>query len=470
MNSRQGIKILTVDDDPENCFVMSRALDEEGYQSLIANSGEEALEILKSDSQVQMVLLDVRMPGMDGVEVLGKIREKDLELPVIIVSAFEHVSTAVKCMRLGAYDYLTKPLNTHELKVTVANALRTLSLQNEVIRLKGEIQKNRGLDQLIGSSAALQKVSELVGRVAAHDISVLITGESGTGKEVVSEAIHMLSPRRDKPFVAVDCTALPEHLVESELFGYEKGAFTGATERKPGRFELANGGTLFLDEIGNLPPPVQMKLLRVLQERQLTRLGGKQAVDIDVRVLSATNSDLKKMMKEGSFREDLFHRLNEFSLQLPPLRERQGDPELLATFFLRRFNAQFGKSILGFSPQALKVISSYAWPGNVRELQNVLKRAVILADREVELKHLPPELLSAEALEAGDKEAEAGEPLVSAELGPLKEATAALVARLEKDLIVKALNSTQGNKVKAAKILQIDYKTLFNKLRDLNIQ
>jgi DNA-binding NtrC family response regulator len=457
-------KVLVVDDDPENCFVVAKALEDEGYQPLVSYCGSDALEQLESDHQIQLVLLDIRMPGMDGVEVLGRIREKDQELPVVIVSAFEQVSTAVKCMRLGAYDYLTKPLNIHELKITVANTFRTLKLQNEVARLRGEIEKRRGLEQMVGSSPALQHVAALVQRVAQHDISVLVTGESGTGKEVVSEAIHALSPRRDKPFVCVDCTALPEHLLESELFGYERGAFTGALERKPGRFELAQGGTLFLDEIGNLPLSAQMKLLRVLQERQVNRLGGKQPIAVDVRVLSATNANLKAMMQAGIFREELFHRLNEFSIHLPALRDREGDVEMLAAFFLHRFNAQFKRQVTGIGPTAMDCLRRYPWPGNVRELHNAIKRAVVLAEAMVEPSHLPPEIRDFD-VQAPDDEftPSGGDPEA---LLPLKEATQIAVARIEKALILKALARTENNKMQAAKLLRIDYKTLFNKLKE----
>jgi len=483
-------KVLVVDDEPENCFVVAKALEDEGMLPLVAYSGADALEMLEADHQIQLVLLDIRMPGMDGVEVLARIRERDLDLPVVIISAFEQVSTAVKCMRLGAYDYLTKPLNIHELKITVANTFRTLKLQNEVARLRSEIEKRRGLEQMVGGSPALQRVAALVQRVAQHDISVLITGESGTGKELVAEAIHALSPRRDKAFVCVDCTALPEPLLESELFGYERGAFTGAQERKPGRFELAQGGTLFLDEIGNLPQSSQMKLLRVLQERQVNRLGGKQPIAVDVRVMAATNSDLRALMRSGAFREDLYHRLNEFSVHLPPLREREGDVEVLASYFLHRFNAQFKRQVSGFSPAAVDCLRLYPWPGNVRELHNVVKRAVVLAEGLIEPPHLPPELRCMEAgsaearsegpgfapAEAGRGAAPAGaDPAASAGAGgggdgasipALREATRLAVDRVERDLIARALTRTGNNKMQAAKLLQIDYKTLFNKLKE----
>jgi len=376
-------------------------------------------------------------------------------------------------MKLGAYDFMAKPFDITELKVTVANALRTRKLEDEVDRLRGLVEK-RGLEGLRGESPAMRSVVDLIRRVAGHDITVLITGESGTGKEVVAEAIHAESQRSDKPFVSIDCTALPEHLVESELFGFEKGAFTGAAERKLGRFELANGGTLFLDEVGNLPLPVQMKLLRVLQERRLTRLGGKASVPIDVRVVVATNADLRKLIAQGAFREDLFYRLNEFIIHLPRLRDREGDVDLLARHFLSRYNSQFGRQVPGFSPEARQAMLRHPWTGNVRELQNVVKRAVILAAEgpilvdhlPAELKGMPleapppsPESLAADA--AGSAEGEAPS---------MKEVTARAVERLEKEMITRALQSCRFNKVKAAKLLKIDYKTLYNKLREYEIQ
>ncbi len=475
------MKILLVDDEPENCFVVSKALQEEGHQAVSTFSGEEALEQLGRE-RPDLVMLDIRMPGMDGVEVLTKIREKDKDILVIIVSAFENVSTAVRCMRLGAYDYLTKPINVHELKITVANALRTLHLQSEVERLKGEIEKNRGLERMIGDSPAIRQTASLIRRIAEHDITILVTGESGTGKEVVAEAIHVLSGRRDRPFVSVDCAALPEHLVESELFGFEKGAFTGAVDRKLGRFELANGGVLFLDEIGNLPVSVQIKLLRVLQERQLSRLGSKSSVPIDVRIIAATNVDLKAAIKRGEFREDLYYRLNEFNIHLPPLRERGDDVAVLANYFLHRFNGQFGRQVQGFHPEVMQVFRRHPWTGNVRELQNAVKRAVIMAEEQVRLADLPQEMLTAQPAPRPSPEEErelvpagALEPAWDGQAGAegvrsLKEATQSALRQVEQEMINRALKASRWNKAKTAKMLQIDYKTLYNKLKEYHIE
>ena len=460
----QAKRVLVVDDEPEICFVISKALEDGGYDVASVYSGEEALDRI-AKSCPDLVLLDIRMPGMDGVEVLTRIRAIHAELCVVIVSAFEHVDTAVRCMRLGAYDYLCKPINVHELRITLANAFRTLSLEHEVKRLKGEIGRSRGLDRLVGESPEIRAVARLVRQVAGHDISVLVTGESGTGKEAVAEAIHLLSPRAGQPFVTVDCAALPEHLVESELFGFEKGAFTGAVERRMGRFEMAQGGTLFLDEIGNLPLPVQVKLLRVLQERQVSRLGSRTQTRLDFRIVAATNTDLEGAIARGEFREDLFYRLNETRIHLPPLRQRGDDVTQLSHHFLHSFNSLFGKQVEGFSPEALELIRRHPWTGNVRELQNSVKRAVILADGMIELDDLPAEM--AQGIFCADL-VEEGAPAPSP--GEIRELRDSALRSLETEMISRALKATRWNKVQCAKILKIDYKTLYNKMKEYQIR
>jgi two-component system response regulator AtoC len=458
-------RILVVDDEAEICFVITKALEDQGYAVESAYSGEEALESIRR-SAPDLVLLDIRMPGMDGVEVLTRIRTRHEKLCVVIVSAFEHVDTAVRCMRLGAYDYLCKPINVHELRITVANAFRTQTLEHEVERLKGEIGRSRGLDRLIGESAEIRAVCKLVRQVSAHDISVLVTGESGTGKEAVAEAIHMLSPRGQagKPFVTVDCAALPEHLFESELFGFEKGAFTGAVDRRMGRFELAQGGTLFLDEIGNLPGPAQVKLLRVLQERQVSRLGSTVPFNLDVRIVAATNADLEALIARGDFRQDLYYRLNETRVHLPPLRERGDDVGQLALHFLHSYNLLFGRQIQGFSPEALELIRRHPWTGNVRELQNSVKRAVILADDMIKVGDLPADLAK------GPFSAGLVSQAPQTEAPPLRDQRDGALRELELTLIQRALKATKWNKVQCAKVLQIDYKTLYNKMKEYQIQ
>ena len=455
--TRPKVRVLAVDDEPDISRVVAEALGTEGFETVPAASGEEALALYAKE-RFDLVLLDVRMAGIDGVETLDRLRQMDAGALVVMLSAFDHVSTAVQCMRLGAYDYLTKPLNTYELRITISNALRTQRLQVEVERLRQEVEKGRGLDRLVGDEPAMRTLRDLIQRIAGHDISVLVTGEHGTGKELVAESLHLLSDRKDRPFVSVDCAALPESLIESELFGHEKGAFTGARDRKIGRFELASGGVLFLDEIGNLPASVQVKLLRVLQERRLTRLGSNVEVPIDVRLVAATNVDLAEAIRKGQFREDLYYRLNEFHIRVPSLKERCGDVPLLANYFLHRFNLQFGRQVLRFSSEALDAIKAHAWTGNVRELQNAVKRAVILAEDEIEAAHLPPEVSG--IIEGA---------VSTAEPRPLREMADGAVQVAEAEMIRRALQESRWNKQKAAKLLQIDYKTLFNKIKEYQI-
>jgi len=446
-------RVLAVDDEPDIARVVAEALGSEAYETVPAASAQEALDAYAAE-RFDLVLMDVRLGGPDGVDALERLRRLDPSALVVMLSAFDNVNTAVQCMRLGAYDYLTKPLNTYELRITIANALRTRRLMGEVERLRREVEKGRGLDRLVGDEPSMHQLRDLVKRIACHDISVLVTGESGTGKELVAESLHLLSDRRDRPFVSVDCAALPEPLIESELFGHEKGAFTGARERKIGRFELASGGVLFLDEIGNLAQGVQIKLLRVLQERKISRLGSNAEVPIDVRLVAATNVDLAEAIRRGAFREDLYYRLNEFNIKVPSLKERPGDVPLLANYFLHRFNLQFGRQVQRFTPAAMDAIKSHAWTGNVREMQNAVKRAVILAEEEIEPAHLPGEVAGTAA---------------RPEARPLKDLAGGAVMAAEAEMIRRALHESRWNKQKAARLLQIDYKTLFNKIREYQI-
>ena len=384
-------KILVVDDEPEIGWLLSRILGEDGYQVRTAKTGKEALAKIEKE-QPDLIFLDVKLPGQDGMAVLQKIKESKSKQLVIMLTAHEDVRTAVEAMKLGAYDYLIKPLPNDRLKIIVRHALQTVELSRQVNGLKQEISKRWTLDQLIGASPQMHQVSQLVRKVATHDVTVLLRGETGTGKELVARAIHAESHRREHPFIPLDCTTLPETLVESEIFGYEKGAFTGAVERKPGRFERAQHGTLFLDEISNLSLQVQMKLLRVLQEGEVERLGGKEGVPIDVRLIAAANTNLENLMNRGAFRDDLYHRLNVFVIWLPPLREREGDLEVLSKYFLERFNRELNRSVHGISPEAMALMRGYGWPGNVRELQNAIKSAVILTDDWILPQHLPARL------------------------------------------------------------------------------
>ena len=469
-------KILVVDDEPEIGWLLSRILGEDGYQVRTAKTGKEALARIEKE-QPDLIFLDVKLPGQDGMAVLQKIKESKSKQLVIMLTAHEDVRTAVEAMKLGAYDYLIKPLPNDRLKIIVRHALQTVELSRQINGLKQEISKRWTLDQLIGASPQMHQVSQLVRKVATHDVTVLLRGETGTGKELVARAIHAESHRREHPFIPLDCTTLPETLVESEIFGYEKGAFTGAVERKPGRFERAQQGTLFLDEISNLSVHVQMKLLRVLQEGEVERLGGKEGVPIDVRLIAAANTNLENLMNRGAFRDDLYHRLNVFVIWLPPLREREGDLEVLSKYFLERFNRELNRSVHGISPEAMALMRGYGWPGNVRELQNAIKSAVILTDDWILPQHLPAGLANgrgalqtpADTANSSEQGSEFSAGLPGSETEALKTNSRQAAKEVERKLIVKMLLNCHWNKAQAARRLGVDYKTLYNKIKTYQI-
>lgn len=393
-------RILVADDESNARSALSQILSEEGYAIETAADGFKALARYEEHG-ADIVLTDLKMPGMDGVELMAKLREKDPELPVVVMTAFGAVETAVAAMQAGAVSYLTKPVNADELLLVLQRALASAALRREATTLKSQLTERHRFESIIGNSPEMQEVFKSVAQVAPSRATVLVTGESGTGKELVAGAIHHLSPRKGKPFVRLHCAALAESLLESELFGHERGAFTGADRRREGRFEQADGGTLFLDEISEISPSTQVKLLRVLQEHQFERVGGNQTLTVDVRVIAATNRDLKQLVAEGKFREDLFYRLNVINVELPPLRRRRSDVLALAAFFLEKYARQNEKEIDGFSTEALNTLHAYDWPGNVRELENVIERAVVLAEGgRIDAKQLPVELaprLSAES-------------------------------------------------------------------------
>jgi DNA-binding NtrC family response regulator len=465
MNLTATKKILVVDDEPEICWIVKKVLVEAGFDVDLAFDGERGLDMVEK-GEPNLVLLDLRLPGIDGLETLKRIKAQHTQLPVVILSAFDNVGAAVRAMKLGAYDYISKPLNVDEMLITLKNALQTTELMVEVGMLRQQIASNQ-TENLIWSCPVMNKVLEMVSRIAQYDVTALIQGESGTGKELIAQYIHAHSSRSQGPFISIDCGALPETLVESELFGYERGAFTGAHERKLGRFELAQNGTLFLDEIGNLSLAIQVKLLRVLQERRLQRLGGKGEVEINVRIITATNTVLEKALKDGTFREDLYHRLNEFTVELPSLKERVEDIPLLAQHFLARFNRQFSKTVAGFSPEVLEILRQYPWPGNVRELMHAVKRAVVLATDMIEIPQLPPEILEWQPRPQSLAVALAPSPETA--VRPLKEICQEVSRKVEREAIIRVLQETRWNKVKTARILQINYKTLFNKMKELGI-
>ncbi|MCP9448355.1 MAG: sigma-54 dependent transcriptional regulator [Nitrospira sp.] len=444
--------ILVVDDDADMRELAQDMLRDRGHQVSVAGSGEEALKLL-AEEDYAVVLTDLRMKGMQGLELLNRIKREYPEVNVVLMTAFGSVDTAVEAMKHGASDYLTKPVKKDELIRVVERVIREAALRREVDRLRREIRKEYSFHQILGKSKAIQAVFDLIRRVADSPTNVLITGESGTGKELVAKAIHYNSSRKEAPFVPVNCAAIPEQLLESELFGHMRGAFTDAKTDKRGLFEEAQKGTLFLDEISELPLMLQAKLLRAIQEREIRRVGATKPIAVDVRIIAATNLNLADEVKNKRFREDLYYRLNVIELKLPPLRERREDIPLLVDAFLKKCAETGGKPVKGISEAALAMLMDYAWPGNVRELENVIERAVTLSRGEkISPDDLPPAVQGAR----GDRRVldEAAEKSL-----PLHE--------VEKEYIKKILEKTGGNKYQAAHVLGIDRKTLYRKLAEI---
>jgi two-component system response regulator AtoC len=462
--------VLVVDDEAAVREALQDVLEESGYKVVLAASGKEALEKMGT-VRPDAVLLDIRMPELDGIKVLEIMRERYQAVPIILMTAYGDTQTTITAMRLGAFEYVLKPLDLDELLATLEKATQT---REPVVQVGSYpvVPSGNARGVLIGCSPAMQKVYKTIGRIADSDVTVLIEGESGTGKELVAEAIHYNSPRQEKPFVKIDCTSIPENLLESELFGYEKGAFTGATARKPGKFELAHEGTVFLDEIGDLSVEIQAKLLRVLQEKAFERVGGTNTIRVDVRIIAATNRNLEKRVKTGLFREDLYYRLNVVEIWLPPLRERKSDIPLLVDYFVGICDRNFNKRVTGLARPVLDVFYTYDWPGNIRELRNVCERAVLMAQGPVvTLESIPEYILRAVR---GKRQEQQTEPLLEEELAgflpgqevlPLKE----MVARLERAAIIQALKEYKGNKSAAAQALHLNRTTLYAKMRELGI-
>ncbi len=384
-------RILIADDEPNIRRVLAAVLEKDGYEVVVAENGKKAFDIVNTNNGIDVLITDLVMPDINGVELLEAARQINPSISVILITAHGSIKSAVDAMRLGAFDYITKPFEMDELKVVVKRAFEHTKLVDENRVLRQQLTSRYKFDNIIGASSRMQDVFHLVERVADTRASVLIRGESGTGKELIARALHFNSSRRENPFVPVVCIALSEQLLESELFGHEKGSFTGAIGQKPGRFEMAHKGTLFLDEIGDIPGTVQMKLLRVLQEREFERVGGLKTIKVDVRLVTATNQDLEKGVKEGKFREDLFYRLQVVQINLPPLRERSEDVPLLVEHFIGKYAKENGKMIKFASPEALEIMMDYKWPGNVRQLENTVERAIVLADDDAQL--ITPDLL-----------------------------------------------------------------------------
>jgi len=466
-------RVLIADDEDGLRWVLEKGLRQAGYEVTAVRDGDAALRAF-DEAPFDLVFLDVRMPGVDGLTVLAKLRETAPSAHVIVMTAHGTMETAIQAMQRGAYDYLAKPFDLDEVLLLAERALAAGRLTQEVARLKTGLQEVWEFGALIGRHPRMQEVYKTIGRIAASDVTVLLRGESGTGKELVARAIHHYSRRAGRPFVAVSSAAIPGTLLESELFGHERGAFTDAKDRKLGKLELAHGGTLFLDEIGDMPAELQTKLLRALQERTIERVGGHESIRIDVRVLAATNRDLETMMREGRFREDLFYRLNVVALTLPPLRERRRDIPLLVDHFLAKYASELGER--GVAPEALDRLVGHEWPGNVRELENVVQRAMVMATSGVILpEHLPIGPVSAAASVAIDATLEEiiERKLMECVRG-LREHTSAnlydlMIGLVEKPLLRAVLRETGGNQVRAAQILGINRNTLRKKLTEHGI-
>jgi two-component system response regulator AtoC len=458
-------QVLIVDDEPNLRKILSAQLTRDGYDVLTAEDGEQGLHLLR-EHHIDLVITDLKMPKVDGMTLLKRALEIEPELPVVLITAHGTIDTAVEALKRGAFDFVTKPFDKDEVRQIVAKALKTRELRGA----DATPAPSGARFGIIGTSQGIAELYTILERVADTPTTVLITGESGTGKELVARALHEHSSRKDKPFIKVNCAAIPKELIESELFGYERGAFTGAVASKPGRFELANGGTLFLDEIGEIPVEMQVKLLRALQESEFERVGGIKTIRVDVRLVAATNRDLKKLIASGVFREDLFYRLNVVPIRLPALRERTGDIPLLAEHFLTKFNERLRKKVEGVDTDATEVLVSYPWPGNIRELENVIERAVLFCDEsKLHAKDLPPDVRGIPVI--------ANVPLPEADLhaalageGGLKEHVKVAMSRLEKELVSRALQQTNGNVTHGARLLKISRKGLQLKMKELGLR
>ncbi len=444
---KPAVRIMVVDDEKIVRESLSVWLEKFGYEVVPVADGRQALDLLDRQ-EWNILLVDLKMPRMSGIEVLNKALEMKPDISIIIITAYATVETAVEAMKAGAYDYLVKPIDPDLLTLKVRNIVEKQSIADENAKLREKIDTIFHFDEIIGNSRPIQEVLEMVGSVATSDATVLITGESGTGKELIARAIHRNSERRYKPFVSVSLGALPVNLVESDLFGYEKGAFTGADHMHMGKFELTNGGTLFLDEVGDMDPKVQVDLLRVLEEKACYRLGGNRKIPTNVRVITATNKDLMKSIEEGSFREDLYYRLNVVGIHLPPLREREDDVLLLVEYFLKKFCMKMNRKKEGLSPEAIKKFSSYEWPGNVRELENAIERAIVVGSGpRVEMQDL----------------------CFGKDTKPPRDKSEMSLMDVEKHHIQYVLGETKWNITRSAKLLKIDRATLYNKIKSYDL-
>ena len=453
-------KILLIDDEPDSCKALSMLLSREGYRVESCNSGEQALPLLKKQS-FELIISDLFLPGVSGIDILKQVKEAYPLTCVILITGNASAETAVEAMKEGAFDYITKPFNFEKLKLQVAKALEKSQLVTENQYLRQQLRGKYKFDNIIGTSQAMQQVFTRMEKVAATDSTILVLGASGTGKELVAKAIHFNSQRKDKPFIAINCGAIPADLLESELFGHVKGAFTSAIADKPGKFEAANGGTIFLDEIGDMPLQLQMKLLRVLQEHEFERVGSTKKFHLNIRLISATNAALAEQVKAGKFREDLYYRLNVIPIILPPLKERRGDITLLARFFLEKICKDMRRSLLSIDSSAMQAIEAYDWPGNVREMENVIERAVALTDGTIiTCADLPTDIASAHL------ELPPLSPVVTSEGVDMSQ----IIADIERQMIVQAMDIGNGIKARAADLLSLNRTTLVEKIKRLGME
>jgi len=466
--------LLIADDEANLRKVLCAILSQDGHSTTAVPNGSEALEKIR-EGGVDILITDLKMPGLTGLELLAKAQRIDPDLPVIVITAHGTVETAVKALKEGAFDYITKPFDRDELKLAVHKATAARQASSQQLHDSGDAQ---GRFRIIGQAESMRGVYQIIEKVAATPSTILITGESGTGKELVASAIHENSDRQNEPFIKVNCAAIPKELMESEFFGYEQGAFTGAVGSKPGRFELADGGTLFLDEIGEIPNEMQVKLLRALQESEFERVGGVRTLKVNVRLVTATNRDLPKEIEAGNFREDLYYRLNVIPLYLPPLRERLSDVGLLVDTFITKYNKKLNRDVAGISPQALASLKGYSWPGNIRELENVIERTLLFTESpQIEVHDLPENIRTASGQIAPDLRRPGNvtsPPPARVQPQPgnssMKDIVRKATVELERELIINALNDTKGNITRAAHLLGISRKGLQNKMKDFGLR
>jgi DNA-binding NtrC family response regulator len=458
---KEKVKILVIDDDPKISWILSEGLGD-NYNIISAQDGLEGLQMV-TKNHPNLVLLDIKMPGMEGLEVLEKIKSMDSPTEVIMLSGHGETKNVVESIKRGASEFINKPFDVKEVEIHIQSVLEKNRLKKELDDLKDKLKEKSQYEKLIGDSPAMLQIKAVIEQVADSELTVLIRGESGTGKEIVARMLHSLSSRKSDPFVKVNCAAIPRELLEAELFGYEKGAFTGAHKTKPGRFEMANKGTIFLDEIGDMPLELQSKLLQVLEQYEFIRVGGVKTIRVDTRIVCATNRDLEKALQDGTIREDLFYRLNEVTLNLPPLRERREDITLLTEHFLQKYYAAYNKKYRPLSSVAVELIHNFDWPGNVRQLENIIKQIVVREEEEVVLDTIKRQ------------SGRTSSPSVSSNLNSdtrsysLKKRVGATVAAEEKTLIADALNKTNWNRRKAAKLLDISYRSLLYKIKEYQI-